>query len=217
MSLTGELAHSGRAMDIWHELLNLMSSFWLEVLAGVIAAGVVAFLAYLYQILPPWRARRKVLVYVSSGSTCRDPMAKAITEQLLVGRRLKHPIDIYAVGLAPTETGPTFAAQHTINEMFGRDLLKNHKPSPLTPDLVKKADLILVMDKRLYETTEFTLPREKTHILKEFFGLHGDVADPYRGAGERDAQTLARYKACADELRKILSENIDNLLRALGA
>jgi hypothetical protein len=73
------------------------------------------------------------------------------------------------------------------------------------------------MDKRLYETTEFTLPREKTHILKEFFGLHGDVADPYRGAGERDAQTLARYKACADELRKILSENIDNLLRALGA
>ena len=204
-------------MDVWSRLFDLINSIGREVLIGVIVAGVLGILAYFWRTLPRPDRKHKVLVYVSAGSTCRDPMAKAITEQLLIARRLKHPVDVYAVGLAPTETEPTYAARETIKDMYHRDLLRDHKPAPLTAELVKKADLILVMDKRLYEATEFTLPRAKTHILKEFFGLHGDVVDPYWAVGERDPQTLVRYRACADELKKLLSENMDTLLKALGA
>ena len=202
-------------MNIWQEILGLKDSFWANVFAGVIATGVVACLAYLYRILPP-RRRHKVLVYVSMGGTCRDPMAKVITEQLLRGRKLRYPVDVYAVGLVPSEREPSFAARNAIKEMYNRDLLNDHKPSPVTPDLIDKADLILVMDKHLYDTTETTLPREKTHVLKEFFGLQGDIVDPYYTMGNRDPKTLARYKAIADELREILSANMDTLLKALG-
>ena len=159
----------------------------------------------------------KVLVYVSSGSTCRDPMAKAITEQLLVGRKLKHPVDVYAVGLVPSATQASYGARQAIKEMYNADLLRDHKPVAFTDELVDKAVLILVMDKKLFNATKDRLPRNKTHILKEFFGLSGDVANPWRPWGGRDPKTLERYRRCAGELKQILSTHMDTLLNALGA
>ena len=163
------------------------------------------------------KATHKVLVYVSSGSTCRDPMAKAITEQLLVGRKLKHPVDIYAVGLVPTKTEASYGARQAIKEMYNADLLRDHKPRPFTDELVDKADLILLMDKKLFNATKDRLPQNKTHILKEFFGLSGNVANPWRPWGGRDPKTLERYRSCAGELKQILSTHMDTLLNALGA
>jgi protein-tyrosine-phosphatase len=204
-------------MALWLRFLEWLHSLWPEVVAGVITAGVLASLGYLYAKTRTIVGRnRKVLVYVSSGGTCRDPMAKAITQQLLAGQKLKYPIDIYAVGLNPIENGPTFAARQTIKDMYRRDLLKDHKPTRFTADLVNKADLILVMDNTLFEATKNTLPSEKTHVLKDFFGLKGNVDDPYHSMGQKDPKTLARYRACADELKQIISENMDKLLKGLG-
>jgi protein-tyrosine-phosphatase len=201
-----------------HISAELLRTLWLEILGGVIAAGVVAVLVYLWTRAHRLASRtHRVLVYVSSGSTCRDPMAKVITEQILASRKLKHPIDIYAVGLAPTDKEASFGAQEIIKEMYHHDFLKNHKPAPVTAKLVNKANLILVMDKKLFDATESTLPRSKTYMLKPFFGLDGDITDPYHEHGERDPATLERYRACAAELKEILSQHIDKLLRALGA
>lgn len=172
------------------ELVKLLRSLWREILGGVIAIGLAAALgvgevqqwsspillvggALLVVVVVAlckllWRPH-KVLVYVSSGSTCRDPMAKAITEQLLVGKKLKHRVDIYAVGLVPSGTEASFGARTTIKKMYREDLLKDHKPATFTPELVDKADLILVMDKRVLNATTATLPASKTHLLKEFF------------------------------------------------
>jgi protein-tyrosine-phosphatase len=205
-------------MNAISDLFHLIVSLWREVLAGIITAGVVAVLVYLYANVPAiFRRKHRVLVYVSAGSTCRDPMAKAITEQLLAGRKLKHPVDVYAVGLVPSGKEASFGAREVIKEMYKADLLKDHKPVAFTDELVNKADLILVMDKGLFDTTQNTLPRSKTHILKEFFGLKGDIVDPYQYEGERDPNTLQRYRNCANELRQILSTNLDTLLNALDA
>jgi protein-tyrosine-phosphatase len=218
-------------------LIKLLHSLWREVIGGIIAIGVVAALGHFYsnqtaEILAlvvgllavfgivVWQLSRrshKVLVYVSSGSTCRDPMAKAITDRLLVGRPLKHPVDVYAVGLVPSGAEPSYGARETIRRKYGADLLKDHKPTAFTDELVNKADLILVMDKKLFDATKDTLPPNKTHLLKQFFGENGDVANPWRQTGERDPQTMMRYEACFDELNKILSAHMDTLLKALGA
>jgi protein-tyrosine-phosphatase len=195
-----------------------VKSVWLGVVAGVIVAVILAVAGYFYatiRVLP--RRNHKVLVYVSAGSTCRDPMAKAITDQLLEERKLKTPVDVYSVGLVPSDKEASWGARQAIKGMYGEDLLQNHKPKGLTRKLVNRADLILVMDQRLFDSTEYTLPRSKTHMFKPFFGLSGDIEDPYRMSGERDPETLARYEKCANELRKILSEHMDVLLRALEA
>jgi protein-tyrosine-phosphatase len=224
-------------MESWtFKFVRLLRSLWREILGGIIAIGVAAVLQEVYSkgalgilligiglsavlaiVLRVLAGRtHKVLVYVSSGSTCRDPMAKAITEQLLAGRRLKHPVDIYAVGLVPSGTQTSYGARQAIKEMYNADLLKDHKPTAITDELVAKADLILVMDKKLFDATKNTLPQNKTHILKDFFGLDGDVTDPWKSIGERDPKMLERYKKCADELKQILSTHMDTLLNALG-
>ncbi len=204
-------------MALWPQLIEWLNSHWPGVEDGLLTTAVLAALGYFYSVARTYLHRNhKVLVYVSSGGTCRDPMAKAITEQLLKGHKLKHPIDVYAVGLNPLEKSASFAAQQTMKDMYGLDLLKRHRPRRFTQRLSDRANLILVMDRHLFTGNKNTFPSEKTYLLKQFFGLEGDIADPYQSMGQNDPKTLARYRACAEELKKIISENMDKLLTALG-
>jgi protein-tyrosine-phosphatase len=97
--------------------------------------------------------------------------------------------------------------------MYGEDLLKGHRPELLTPGLMEQADLILAMDKSLLLTPGKILPHTKAFVLKEFFGLQGDVVDPWPDG--KDPATLQRYRACAQELRRLLTENIDRIVEVL--
>jgi protein-tyrosine phosphatase len=160
------------------------------------------------------RDRTKILVFLSTGSTCRDPMAKAITSKLLESRKLKHPIEIKAVGLGPIgKSEASYAARYVIKEMYNEDLLKDHKPELLTPELANEADLILAMDKSLLTSRGKTLPEGKTFLLKDFLGKSGDVTDPWPDG--KDEATLSRYRRCAEDLRQLLTENLDRLVRIL--
>jgi len=141
-------------------------------------------------------------------------MAKAITEKLLKDKKLNHPVEVVAAGLAPTrKTEASYAARFVIKEMFDEDLLRDHKPTQLTPEIIHSADLILLMDRSLLVSGSKSLPPEKTFILKEFFGGAGDIKDPYPDG--RDDRTIGRYRKCAQELRQVLSQNLDALVSKL--
>jgi protein-tyrosine-phosphatase len=175
----------------------------------------VILLIGLYSIIRLCSHRKtKTLVFLSSGGTCRDPMAKAILTKLLAKRKLKHPLRIEAVGLGPlSKPEVSYAARYAIREMYNEDLLSTHKPKLLTPELVRQADLILVMNRELLLTPGKTLPKDKTYVFKEFFGMDGDVEDPWPDG--RDAASLARYQERAKELKNILEQNIDRLMKTL--
>jgi hypothetical protein len=107
-----------------------------------------------------------------------------------------------------------------MREMFGTDLLASHRAARLSPTLVNEADLILTMDHGLYSVLQKARSaeshqsnKEKVHVLKEYFGLKGDVADPwaYQG-GPEEAE---RYAATAKELRSIIERGLDQIVRAL--
>lgn len=221
-----------------NRIFELVGSLWREVLGGLIVAILVEVWGSIRSEVPTvvrlvgiglsaaivigvsLRAARtrKALVYVSAGGTCRDPMAKAITDQLFAGRRLKYPVNVYAIGLQPAgEKKASYGAIHAIKELYKADLLKDHKPTGFTARLIREATLILVMDRALFKVTENTLPRSKTYVFKEFFGQDGDIADPYRESGEHDPKAEKRYEDCANELKQILSSNIDKLLQRLEA
>ena len=161
-----------------------------------------------------FRPVAKILVFLSAGGTCRDPMAKVITTRLLESKMPKARIEVRAAGLGPlSATEASFAARYVMNEMYGEDLLKNHRPELLTPELVEKAALILVMERALLLTPGKTLPSNKTFVLKEFFGQNGDIVDPWPDG--KDPVTIQRYRQCAEELRCILTERIDQIVDAL--
>jgi hypothetical protein len=52
------------------------------------------------------------------------------------------------------------------------------------------------------------------YLFKKFFGLEGDVSDPWPDGKDQD--TLVRYRQCANELRKILTQRFDRLVTALN-
>jgi protein-tyrosine-phosphatase len=156
----------------------------------------------------------RMLVFLSSGGTCRDPMAKVIAEKLLENRKLKHKLVIKAAGLGPlSDSEVSYAARYVIKDLYGEDLLANHKPELLTSEMVEKADLILAMSDSLLLTPSKILPPVKTFVLKEYFGLEGNIVDPWPDG--KDIETLTRYRECANELRNVLGHNIEKLIKVL--
>jgi protein-tyrosine-phosphatase len=168
----------------------------------------------------PASAARKTLVFLSEGGTCRDPMAKAIATKLFEDRSPTSNVVIHAVGHNPThKSGASHAARTVIREMYGKDLLADHKPEPLTETLARQADLILVMDESLLERRKTRLPgwpfedQGKVYTLKNLFKLKEDIDDPWPDG--KDEATLSRYRKCAKKLQRILSGNFDQLIRHL--
>jgi nucleoside phosphorylase/protein-tyrosine-phosphatase len=160
----------------------------------------------------PARDGTKTLVFLSRGGTCRDPMAKVIFDQFLDTMTPRPEITVLAAGIGPIrDAHASFAARHAINALYGKDLLKDHVPTLLTPELTEQADVILAMDHTLLGKT---LPKGKTYLLTEFLGGHGDITDPYPDG--KDAATLDRYRSCAEQLRTVFVRNMDRVLDALS-
>ena len=128
-------------------------------------------------------------------------MAKVILEQKLesVGRLTDFELDSAAYDV-PTDGQASANAREAIKRLYKDDLLAPHKPKKLTPDLVEKADLILVATRRM----KVGLPEGKTWNLKEYAGESGDVADPY--GGDVDV-----YLECASEISRALDEILPKL------
>lgn len=162
------------------------------------------------------RARsRRLLIFVSAGGTCRDPMAKVIAEKLIVEKapELK---GLVVEGRALMETSKdevSYAARIAVRELCGDDVLQGYQPRRISDSDKRHADLILVMAKDLLHKD--SLPAGKTYLFKEFFGLEGDVEDPWPDG--RDQNTLMRYQKCAEELRNIMGSGLPRLVKALGS
>lgn len=158
------------------------------------------------------RKGARLLVFLSAGGTCRDPMAKVIMEKLLHDRPPGFPIQVAALALTdPTRQEASAAAREVIKEAYNADLLAEHRPRRITPKIIEEANLILVMDDSLLSPK--TLPAEKTSVLKPFLGEQGNVKDPWRRV--KDKKTLYRYRRCRDELRRVLERHFDRLVNAL--
>jgi protein-tyrosine-phosphatase len=158
------------------------------------------------------RPNERMLVYISHGGTCRDPMAKAITQKLLDEREPDLDVHVEAMAMGPPSKGEaSFGAREAIRRTYGEDLLADHVPRQITARIEQEADLILVMSERLLNPK--SAAAEKTDVFKPFFGREGDVEDPWPDG--RDEAAVARYTACCSELKEILERDFARLLEAL--
>jgi protein-tyrosine-phosphatase len=158
------------------------------------------------------RTNERWLVFISTGGTCRDPMAKAITLELLKQYPPDFDLQVKAFALGPpSKTETSWGARQAIEEMYGQDLLAGHRPTMISSGTAAEADLILVMDHRLLNPK--VLPPEKTFVLKPFFGLEGDVDDPWPDTG--DDAAAARYARCAAELKQLLETYLNKIVEFL--
>jgi len=127
---------------------------------------------------------------VCVGNICRSPMAEALLRRELRGQS---EFTVESAGLGALVGHP--ASEHSVDLMaeMGEDITM-HRARQIHPDMVRDADLVLVMEtghKRAIDDADPTA-RGKVHRLGEWQGI--DIDDPYRRPREAFADALEDIK-----------------------
>lgn len=141
------------------------------------------------------------ILFVCSGNICRSPMAEGLLKAKLTPEWQGRVIVQSAGTLFITGIGADLLAIKAL-EQKGINIAK-HRSQGLTPKLVKKADLILLMAESHLEFFAAAEPgiQEKIHLLKTYGKSQSEMAtmasatveDPIGG-------TFADMQACAEEI-----------------
>ena len=124
-------------------------------------------------------AKTKTVLFVCTGNSCRSVMAKGLLEKLLKDRP---GIEVLAAGIgAFPGMAPTNQTVELLKEE-GVDM-SEYRAQVLSDEMVKKSDLILVMEKRHELNILERIPqaRNRLYLLKEFANIIDaslDIADP---------------------------------------
>jgi len=151
-------------------------------------------------------ARR--ILFVCSGNTCRSPLAERLALRQAEERGLEK-VEVRSAGTfagrgAPASSGAVLAARRK-----GLDL-SGHRSTPLGPELVEWADLILAMTHAHLRVATDIGGGEKAFLVTEFLLEHHpehgrEVGDP-AGAG------VERYEAVLE----LLEEAVGGVLETVG-
>lgn len=129
---------------------------------------------------------RHILV-VCVGNICRSPMAEALLRSALRGQ---DGITVESAGLGALVGHPAADFSIELMDEIGEDI-RPHRARQIHPDMVRAADLVLVMEsghKRAIDEADPTA-RGKVHRLGEWQAR--DIDDPYRQPKEAFREALA--------------------------
>ncbi len=132
------------------------------------------------------RDKKMNVVFVCTGNTCRSPMAEGYLKSLK-----KSDVNVFSAGINATDNKVSKNSKIVMEEI-GIDI-SHHTPSPLTAELIKKADII-------YTMTAAQCAILKT-ALQSFNGLSvivealdkEDIIDPYMS-------NIETYRECRDQI-----------------
>lgn len=141
---------------------------------------------------------RKVLLFVSTGNTCRSPMAAAYFKKLLEERKIKN-IDVRSAGVMTIAGLLATDESKLMLEPYNVDL-ERHRSQPLTEEILRRADMVLGMTPfHVQMALRLTdAAREKTHLLKEYAktdAKNRPIPDPM-------GCTLEVYKRCFRQIKQ---------------
>ncbi|HLA47754.1 MAG TPA: low molecular weight protein arginine phosphatase [Nitrospinota bacterium] len=127
----------------------------------------------------------KKILFVCTANICRSPMAETILKEKLKNSGMTD-ISVFSAGLMDMKGGRAREEALKIIEGLGVDISR-HRSRHFSDEMVKDADLIIVMesDHREKILSEYPEAKEKVFLLSSFGnqkGMENDIADPYGGS-----------------------------------
>jgi len=138
------------------------------------------------------------LLFVCSANQLRSPLAEVLFRSHLDRRGQGAAWQVGSAGVWALEGSP--AARAALQTAAARGLnLAQHVARPVTEDLLRGADLVLVMEREHLEALRESFPRfgDRIHLLSAMVGEQGEVEDPI-------GLPLERVRSLMDELERIL-------------
>ena len=151
------------------------------------------------------------ILFVCHGNICRSPMAEFVMKELLRERGLEDVFEVASAATSSEELGNgVYPPVRRLLEARGIDC-SGKRVRRLTPEDYPLWDLFIGMDqanlrnmRRLFDGD----PAGKVHLLHEFGGIPGEVADPWYTGEFRRAEEDIRA-GCASLLAWLLDERRD--------
>jgi len=137
-------------------------------------------------------------------------MAAAILRHKLAALGLADQIRVESAGVWAAEGQPASANAVAALAEQGIELAE-HRSQAVSPALLARADLVLVMEEAHRRSLFHLAPQHlgKVYLLTEMAGLHEDVADPYGGTPEE-------YRRTVRQLEALIEAGLPRILTRLG-
>ncbi len=146
------------------------------------------------------------VLFICTANRCRSPMAEALFKQEVARRGVARQWQIQSAGTW-TERGLP-ATQFSQTVMARRQIdLAEHRSLPVDGELLRAADVVLVMTRNHQEALQAEFPEaaDRVYLLSQLVNRSFDIEDPY-GSGLDD------YEVCADEIQNILTNGWTRLV-----
>ena len=132
------------------------------------------------------------ILVVCVGNICRSPMAAAVLQNALGNQR---GITVESAGLGVMVDHP--AAEHAVELLKDRGIdISGHRARQLTPELLRDADLILVMESKHKKAVKAEDSTVRGKLFRFGEWREKDVHDPFQKPKIEFEKVLREIDAC---------------------